>query len=173
MELEPRQAEAGVLEAEARALKEHDLLASIQSRDYHAAVDLAFELGHSFRLWGVLHELMETPSRQPPALRFDPFVAGWSDARLAQCLGFVQEWNTNAAKATVAQALLGSVLRCVPMARLRGLPGLAGQIEALVPYTERHFHRVDRLVQATFVIDYTCAAMSAIGALDAPVGALL
>jgi U3 small nucleolar RNA-associated protein 13 len=32
-------------------------------------------------------------------------------------------------------------------------------LQALIPYTQRHFQRVDKLVQKSFIIDYTLQAM--------------
>jgi U3 small nucleolar RNA-associated protein 13 len=157
--------EKGVVEAEERMLKEHDLMASIQGKDFKQAVELAFELNHSYRLWGVLSEIMDASAEEGGGARaFDSYVDGWADDRVAQCLQFVVEWNKNATKCGVAQALLGSILRRVPLERLRKLESASDVVSALIPYTERHFQRIDRLVQASFVIDYTGAAMSALGA---------
>jgi U3 small nucleolar RNA-associated protein 13 len=156
-----RQDDAAVAAAEKRVLKEHDLVSSMGRKDFAHAAGLAFELGHSYRLWTVLKDLLESGGT------FDPLVAEWDDARLAQGLGFLRDWNTNATKAGVAQALLAAVLRAVPLPRLKGVVGAGALVEGLASYTERHFARVDKLVQASFVIDYTCAAMSAIGAASA------
>ena len=139
-------------------LKEHDLMSSIYSKDFETAIDLAFELGHSYRLWCVLSEAADVKGNDC----FDAMTETWTDERVARCLDFIKEWNTNSAKAAVAQQLLGSILRRIPFTRLRKLPGIVGTVEALVPYSERHFQRIDRLVQASFVIDYTCAAISAV-----------
>lgn len=146
------------MEEERRVLKEHDLMSSIQCKDYETAIELAFELGHSYRLWCVLCEAADARG----AGCFDALAEAWEDERLSRCLDFIKEWNTNSAKAAVAQQLLGAILRRIPFSRLRKLPGIAATVEALVPYSERHFQRIDRLVQASFVIDYTCAAISAV-----------
>eukprot|EP00613_Pedinella_sp_CCMP2098_P073786 CAMPEP_0171912904 /NCGR_PEP_ID=MMETSP0993-20121228/11422_1 /TAXON_ID=483369 /ORGANISM="non described non described, Strain CCMP2098" /LENGTH=881 /DNA_ID=CAMNT_0012546823 /DNA_START=1 /DNA_END=2646 /DNA_ORIENTATION=- len=159
----------GVVEAEERRLKEHDLMASIQEKDFQQAVELAFELKHSYRLWGVLSEIMDASSASESGGDggiFDMYVEGWTDERIVQCLEFIVEWNKNAAKSCVAQGLLGSVLRHVPLERLRKLDRVRDIVGGLIPYTERHFQRIDRLVQASFVIDYTGAAISAVGACD-------
>ena len=150
---------------EERMLKEQELMTSIYMKDYNGAINLAFELGHSYRLWTVLSEIMEQrgtsadeteqDDQAPPASPFDGLVASWDDERLAACLAFVREWNTNARRAGVAQALLSSILRSVPFERLKQLPGIASLVDGLLPYTERHFLRIDKLAEASFVIDYT------------------
>jgi U3 small nucleolar RNA-associated protein 13 len=152
--------EEGLLAAEARVLHEQDLLRFISRKDYAAAVEAAFELNHSFRLWGVLSDMVEAGET------LDQLVRGWDDGRLLKTFEFLREWNTNATKSRVAQGLLSSILTHVPFERLRQLKVLA-IVDALLSYTERHFNRLDRLVQSSYVLDYTCAAMSAIGSVDA------
>ena len=39
------------------------------------------------------------------------------------------------------------------------VPGIRQAVEGLVPYTERHLARIQRLVRSTFLLDYTLAAM--------------
>ena len=156
------QDEAEVAAAEQRTLREHQLLSKMHVKDFGAAIELAFELGHSYRLWCVLSEMLETPGLG--GLRcFDSYVARWDDSRLATALEYLRDWNTNATKSAVAQALLGSLLRSVPLERVKSLEGAASLVEGLAAYTERHLQRVDRLVQASYIIDYTCSAMSALG----------
>ena len=35
------------------------------------------------------------------------------------------------------------------------MPGVRAGVEALMPYTQRHFSRMDRLLKTTFTLDYT------------------
>ena len=151
-------------QAEERVLKEHGLLTSIYTKDYTSAVELAFELGHSYRLWGVLSEIAEgAPAQQDGSSGpFDSFIDTWDDERIVNCLEFVREWNTNVKNAAVAQALLDGIFRRVPYERLKRMEGLLSVINAIIPYSERHYNRIDNLVQSSFVLDYTLAAISAI-----------
>eukprot|EP00615_Pteridomonas_danica_P012096 CAMPEP_0114333374 /NCGR_PEP_ID=MMETSP0101-20121206/3720_1 /TAXON_ID=38822 ORGANISM="Pteridomonas danica, Strain PT" /NCGR_SAMPLE_ID=MMETSP0101 /ASSEMBLY_ACC=CAM_ASM_000211 /LENGTH=584 /DNA_ID=CAMNT_0001464387 /DNA_START=644 /DNA_END=2395 /DNA_ORIENTATION=+ len=43
--------EALILESESRILKEQDLMYSLHSKDYTQAIELAFDLDHSYKLW--------------------------------------------------------------------------------------------------------------------------
>ena len=45
---------------------------------------------------------------------------------------------------------------------LLGVPGMSELVEALLSYTQRHFARVDRLVRASFLVDYTLSAMKVV-----------
>jgi hypothetical protein len=40
------------------------------------------------------------------------------------------------------------------------IKGISQLLEGLIPYSQRHFSRVDRLVRSTFLLDYTLTRMS-------------
>lgn len=42
------------------------------------------------------------------------------------------------------------------------IKGIAELLEGLIPYTQRHFSRIDRLVRSTFLLDYVLTGMSVI-----------
>lgn len=42
------------------------------------------------------------------------------------------------------------------------IKGIGELLEGLVPYSQRHFSRIDRLVRSTFLLDYTLTRMSVI-----------
>lgn len=48
---------------------------------------------------------------------------------------------------------------CDPAFQIKGIAEL---LEGLMPYTQRHFSRIDRLIRSTFLLDYTLTGMSVI-----------
>lgn len=42
------------------------------------------------------------------------------------------------------------------------IKGIGELLEALIPYSHRHFSRIDRLERSTFLLDYTLTGMSVI-----------
>ena len=54
-----------------------------------------------------------------------------------------------------AQVLLSSVLLAVPPDTLRKVPAIKQLVESILPYSERHFARLERLHKASFLLDYT------------------
>ena len=94
-------------------------------------------------------------------------------------LGHVRDWNTSVRTAEVAQFVLYLILRNYAAEEILALkppkrdaeegndedgakprgrspPSIGELLEGLLPYTERHFGRADRvLAQESFVIDYT------------------
>ena len=107
---------------------------------------------------------------------------GGSD--LAKLLRFVRDWNTNAKTSTVAQKVLltivklrsadeiiqafsdetdekvfaeGSEVSSQPPAT--GRTALKELVDALIPYSERHLSRMEKLVQDSYVVDYILGEM--------------
>ena len=46
-----------------------------------------------------------------------------------------------------------------PKKKVRPVMGLRELLDGLIPYSERHFARVDRLVQDSYVLDYVVGEM--------------
>ena len=95
------------------------------------------------------------------AEQLDTFVTSLSDdvEQLSFLLSTARDWNTNSRTSWVAQRVLRSVLRTYPPAELAAVPHIKSIIEALIPYSERHLARVDRLVRSSFLLDYTLSAI--------------
>ena len=74
-------------------------------------------------------------------------------------LGYVRTWNTNAKTSTEAQAVLHAILTHVPTMKLQKCSGVVELIDGLVAYTERHFERIDQLVQQSFLVDHSLKCM--------------
>ena len=53
------------------------------------------------------------------------------------------------------QVLLSSIFLAVPPDGLRQVPGIKQLVESILPYSERHFARLERLHKASFLLDYT------------------
>jgi U3 small nucleolar RNA-associated protein 13 len=107
---------------------------------------------------------------------------GGSD--LARLLRYVRDWNPNAKTSGVAQGVLFAVLKLRSVddviaafteeahegilqssgeenvrTATSGNTALKELIDAMIPYTERHLSRMDRLVQDSFVVDYILSEM--------------
>jgi hypothetical protein len=74
-----------------------------------------------------------------------------TDAQLGRLLRHCRDWNTHGRHALVAHRLLAALFRTRRPAALQRLPELKEVLPALVPYTERHFARLDTLLQKSFL----------------------
>ncbi|KIX97740.1 uncharacterized protein Z520_06518 [Fonsecaea multimorphosa CBS 102226] len=128
----------------------------------------------------------------------DDVLASLDRTQLWQLLEHVRDWNTNARTAPVAQRILNCLLRSYPkdvfveMARDKKLVGAAsGRMEptaaggktrsgagggmkellrALEVYTERHYKRMEELVDESYLIEYTLREMDEVAGVSAAGG---
>lgn len=110
-------------------------------------------------------------------------------ADLARLLRYVRDWNANARTSAVAQRVLHAIVKLRPAedvvrafdqeasldaiadvaalmqttinnkADAKGATALKELIDALIPYTERHLARMDRLLQDSYVVEYILGEM--------------
>ncbi|KAH8835581.1 U3 small nucleolar RNA-associated protein [Flagelloscypha sp. PMI_526] len=104
---------------------------------------------------------------------------------LVKLLRYVKEWNANAKTSPVAQVVLYAIMKLRDAGMVmkafgeevldsqlsRGfVPGVKGEqlsgstalkelVEALIPYTERHLARMNRLLQESYMVDYILSEM--------------
>ena len=68
---------------------------------------------------------------------------------------YLSDWNTNAKHSYVSNLLLGALLRVFRVEKLLCMRAFVEAIPGLLSYSERHYQRIDRLTQATYMIEYT------------------
>uniref|UniRef100_A0A8C6P2F7 Transducin beta like 3 n=1 Tax=Nothobranchius furzeri TaxID=105023 RepID=A0A8C6P2F7_NOTFU len=73
-------------------------------------------------------------------------------------------WNTNARNCLDAQSVLQVLLTHLPPEELLQFQGARTHLEGLIPYTERHMERLDRLLQASMFLSYMWQKMRVAGA---------
>lgn len=69
-------------------------------------------------------------------------------------LKFSTTWNTNSRNCHEAQAVIETLLKHEAPECLLQYDGIKVAVESLLPYTERHFQRLSRLLQATTFLDF-------------------
>jgi U3 small nucleolar RNA-associated protein 13 len=114
-------------------------------------------------------------------LSVDEVIHTLPGSDLARLLGYVRDWNAKAKTSGVAQGILYAIVKLRSaddvMQAFRDEAGesmiMDGSIEktsgpgtplkelvdALIPYTERHLARTERLVQESYVVDYILGEM--------------
>jgi len=65
---------------------------------------------------------------------------------------------------------MGCIFRHFPPATLKTVPGIGDVLNAVALYSERHFSRIDRLLQKSFLLDYTLQSMMQLTAQEAEAG---
>ena len=129
---------------------------ALRAKDFRKAAILAFELEQPYRLLQVVQEIMALEQME----MLDEIVGAFKPEQLVTCLGYVRDWNTTARNAHQAQVMLLSILRIFPYETLCGCKGMKEIVDSMIPYTERHFSRLEDALQRTYALDFTLHAMN-------------
>ena len=160
----------------ARVEQEQALQNYIHKRSYREAITLALQMNHPARLLALFTNVMNTSPPEEGSLSglkaVDEVLQHLGDEQLFTLLLRIRDWNTNARTAPVAQRILWVLVKCYPASRLIGLrrkgkgSGLKEVLEGLKAYTERHYKRMEELVDESYLVDYTLREMEEIGFVD-------
>lgn len=137
-------------------------------QDYRRAIEVALSLGHPGRLLQ-LFKALKGESGVTGSADVDRVLQGLSSSDLVRLLRYVRDWNTRASSAVIAQRVLHAIVKFRPAVDIAhafedadtGDEGSSVHelVEGLIPYTERHLVRMERLVQESYVIDYVLREM--------------
>lgn len=162
----------------ARIAQDQELQNHIRAKNYRESITLALQLNHPGRLLklfeDVVMNLPETEREENSitgSSAVDQVLRELSHPQLWLLLQRIRDWNSNARTASVAQRILNCLLRSYPtstwtqMAKERKIGGsrMRDLLRALEVYTERHFRRMDELVDESFLVEYTLKEMDEIG----------
>lgn len=156
--------------------------------DYKKAILLGLAMDQPGRLYKLFSTIRaeQAESETPAAAAsltghaaVDEVVRTLSASDLARLLRHVRNWNTTARTSAVAQGILHAVLKLRSVADIvaafspavaaleqdtakdkdKDAAGLKHLIDGLIPYSERHLTRVEKLVQESYTIDFLLAEM--------------
>jgi len=178
-------------------------------RNYRKAIELALAMGQPGRLFKLFKDIRSNaePSSITGDTAVDEVLRTLSGPDLARILRYARDWNASAKTSEVAQGVLYAIFRLQKVedvigafavesaspanANENGVQSGSGDngstplrdiVDALIPYTERHLARMERLVQDSYVVDYVLGEMddgmfdgveiSDEGLMDVDIGAL-
>jgi U3 small nucleolar RNA-associated protein 13 len=157
--------------------QEQELQNYIHAGSYRSAITLALQLNHPARLLSLFTSVV-TSSAEEGSLcgskAVDEVLRSLSDEQIFILLLRIRDWNTNNRTAPVAQKILWALVKSYPAARLSNLKakGAQGQkslkevTDALRVYTERHYKKMEELVDESHVVEYTLREMDGLGYLE-------
>lgn len=160
-------AAASAAASEARVEQEQLLLNHVHRGDYHDAIMLALQLKHPARLLALFSDVVKTHPPERGSVSglkaVDDVIRALSDEQLYALLLRLRDWNTNAKTAAIAQRILAVVIRNHPAERLANLQqrngGLNDMLQALMTYTDRHYKRIEELIEESYLVDFIVKEM--------------
>ena len=143
----------------------------IYNKNYREVITLSLALNHPGRLLRVFQDVvsLSDSEREEDSLMgvraVDDVLASLDEQQVFQLLERVRDWNTNARTAVVAQRVLNTLLKSYPasffvgMMSNRRLRGVKELLRALEVYTDRHYKRMEELVDESYLLEYTLREM--------------
>lgn len=130
----------------------------INQNDWSNAFLLALTLEHLMRVYNVVKGAIAAngePELPVGSVKLEETMKSLDDTQMAGLLRRVRDWNVNFKQFDVAQKVLAVVVDTLNMEA----PGIRKVVEAIVPYNERHYLRLDDLIEETYVLDYAVQEM--------------
>lgn len=144
--------------------------------NYREAITLALQMDQPGRLFGLFKSVVETDTPDEGSMTgldaVDEVIGTLADEQLYKLLLRLRDWNTNVRSAPVAQKILWAVVKSYPAAHLAGLKpagkvgakgSLKDVLDAIRAYSERHYKRVEELVDESYLLDFTLREMDEVG----------
>ncbi|KAJ4682189.1 U3 small nucleolar RNA-associated protein 13 [Exophiala dermatitidis] len=164
-----------------RIEQDQQLQNHIFSKNYREAITLSLALNHPGRLLRVFEDVLNLPEAEKDSSSImgltavDDVLATLDQQQVFTLLERVRDWNTNARTATVAQRVLNCLFKSYPaslfvdMAKDRKLSakgrGMKELLRALEVYTDRHYKRMEELVDESYLVDYTLREMDEVAGI--------
>ncbi|KAI3940507.1 hypothetical protein MKW98_024914 [Papaver atlanticum] len=148
---------------EEAVLKGQELENALSDANYIKAIKIAFELRRPHKLFDLFSELFRKRHAED---QVDKALQSLGIDEQYQLFEYVREWNSKPKLCSVAQFVLSRVFSTLPPKEIIEIKGISEILEGLIPYTQRHFSRADRLERSTLLLDYTLHGMSVIEPLE-------
>ncbi|KAM0479777.1 hypothetical protein ACHAPX_004354 [Trichoderma viride] len=154
--------------------QEQELENHMHAGSYREAITLALQLNHPGRLLSLFTSVVTTSKPEQGSLcgikAVDQVLATLSDDQIYLLLLRLRDWNTNARSAPVAQRILRTLIKSYPASKFsnlqvkgsRGEKSLKDVLHGLRVYTERHYKRMEELVDESYLVEYTLQEMDSL-----------
>lgn len=151
--------------------QEQELQNHIHAGSYREAITLALQLNHPGRLLSLFTSVVTGEKKDKGSYTgsraVDEVIGNLSDDQIFLLLLRLRDWNTNARTAPVAQRILWALVRSYPAGKFsklsvkgaRGQQSLKDILQALKVYTERHYKRMEELMDESYLVEYTLQEM--------------
>lgn len=143
--------------------QEQSLSNFMKNQDWSNAFLLALTLNHSMRLYHVIKSCIEANVDEdlPIGSRELEFtICQLNNDQLITLFKKIRDWNVNFKFFEISQSLLNVILHSFGIDKLIEIPGVMKIVESIIPYNERHYSRLDDLIEETYVLDYTVEQMN-------------
>ncbi|XVE62302.1 hypothetical protein DITRI_Ditri06bG0107400 [Diplodiscus trichospermus] len=140
-------------------LRGQELENAVLDAEYKKAIQIALELRRPHKLFELFSGLCR---KREAGDQIDEALHALGKEEFHLLFEYLREWNTKPKLCHVAQFVLFRAFNILPPTEITEIKGISELLEGLIPYSQRHFSRIDRLIRSTFLLDYTLIGMSVI-----------
>lgn len=123
------------------------------------------ELNHANKVLGIFISILEDASTTPGASHVEVmlhYLKLLNQEQHDKLLVYVKEWNTNSKYSYVCHIILSALTTLKSSDSLIGSRVLTENLAGLIAYSERHFQRINRLFESSYVLEYVAGQISLI-----------
>ena len=155
------------LEEQNREIEEKNLLMEqklsnhLRYKEFEQALDIALEMDKPRQSLKVLTAIVENDllDGKDALSTLGKHVKNWDPERIVQILKYCREWNTRARNSRISMLTVKAIMSSKAADELACINGLPEILEGIIPYSERHFERIDKLFASSYLIDFTLVSM--------------
>ncbi|KAG4166825.1 hypothetical protein ERO13_A13G156800v2 [Gossypium hirsutum] len=140
-------------------LRGQELENALLDAEYTKAIQIALELRRPHKLFELFSELCR---KREAGYHIDKALHALGKGEFLLLFEYIREWNTKPKLCNVAQSVLFRAFNILLPTEIIEIKSISELLEGLIPYSQRHFSRIDRLIRSTFLLDYTLLRMSVI-----------
>ncbi|KAK9465215.1 quinon protein alcohol dehydrogenase-like superfamily [Lipomyces arxii] len=142
--------------------KEQELENYVFRKEWKNAILLALSLNHPARLLNLFRTVIAENAEKNSVMGLkdvDAVLSSLSPEQLQTLLHRIRDWNTTARTAVVAQRVLNVLLQAYTPEKLLEVQNIKRVLDAVIPYSERHYTRMSDLLEESYVVDFTLRQM--------------
>ncbi|EGC34710.1 hypothetical protein DICPUDRAFT_153024 [Dictyostelium purpureum] len=146
---------------ENQVLYKQHLDTALRKKDYYGALKLALVLDQPNQTLNIFKSMYYDDETVGVSV-VESCVSRLYDNEIIKCLRYIRDWNTNSKFITISHVVLNAIIvnfKPDHLSRL-SLNEFPKLLESLIPYTDRHFQRIDRMLQKTYLIDFTIQSIN-------------
>ncbi|ODV58563.1 U3 snoRNA-associated protein UTP13 [Ascoidea rubescens DSM 1968] len=136
-----------------QSLKNH-----IFRKDWINAFLLALKLDHPMRLYNVINQCIisnDDPDSVLGSYKLEECIKKLTEEQILLLFKRIRNWNVNSRHFEIAQKIIKCILNNHHADKLVEIPGLKNLLESILPYSERHYSRINDLIDQSYLLDYT------------------
>lgn len=134
-------------EREREVEKDQEFENLIRQGKYKEAVLIGLEsLNHPLRLLKVFNQMTDEDINE--------LVKELDNENIGKLLTRIKDWNTRSKTSRISQRIIYHVLQTHTMDDLLSLPGIMKTVDALLPYSARHYSKLENIIEDGYLVDY-------------------